>query len=66
MIYMFCTIVDSPVFKLLDICWEKIYKDSIENEELITEDNRKRISSTLGWGTLGLLSLGPVAGIAQG
>jgi len=47
----------------LMIGWKIIRKASVESVELVTEENKKRIFSALGWGALGLL-LGPVGGIA--
>ena len=50
-------------FAALVIGWESIGKELIESAELVTEENKKKISSALGWGVLGSL-LGPVGGIA--
>jgi hypothetical protein len=52
------------IFGALIIGLERIGKELIENVELVTEENKKRISSALGWGTAGTLFLGPIGGIA--
>lgn len=41
-----------------------IPKSLIESVELVTEENKKRISSAIGWGTAGGLLFGPLGGVA--
>ncbi len=50
-------------FAALVIGWESIDKELVEEVELVTEENKKKIFSALGWGALGSL-LNPIAGIA--
>ena len=52
------------MFGVLMIGWEKINKNLIENVELLTEENKKRVLSALGWGAVGGVLLGPLGGIA--
>jgi len=42
----------------------RIDKDLIRRVELVTETNRKKISSALGWGISGGILFGPLGGIA--
>ncbi len=53
----------SAAYGALMIGWETIGKASVESAELVTEENKKRISSALGWAALGSI-LNPIAGIA--
>lgn len=52
------------IFSTIIIGWKKIKKDLIENVELVTEENKKRVSSALGWGTVGGVFFGPLGGVA--
>ena len=41
-----------------------ISKSLIESVELVTADNKKRVLSSIGWGTAGGLFFGPIGGVA--
>lgn len=55
-------------FGKLIIGFRSINRSLIENVELLTEENKKRILSALGWGAAGLLihPVGAVAGLVFG